>query len=243
MRKKEPAYIKAEKTTRDKTSNKSFLTSISLNTDLQLTDKQESCIKAITDNTLTVIQGPAGTAKTYTACYAALKLLLSNKIDKIIVTRPIVEASESLGFLPGLIEDKIAPYAEAFYSIFESITDKYTVETLKSLNLIEFKPIAYLRGLTFKNCFIICDEAQNTDIKGLMLVTTRLGLGSKLAFCGDISQNDIQRKKVKLLEFSNMIEGMKDSCNYKFENKDVLRSKFLIELADRYEKYKDTLEE
>lgn len=204
-----------------------------------LTKAQEKLQDLIQKNILTVVQGPAGTAKTISACYAALKFLAEGRIDGIVITRPIVQSCEQLGYLKGPLVEKIEPYLEAYYSNFEKIVGKETINMLKTLNLIEFKPIAFYRGKTETNKMIILDEAQNVDIQGLMLIATRLGENSKLVICGDVSQHDIKRGDVKLIEFAEMIEGLKDAANFKFEIKDIMRSKFLISLTERYEEHKD----
>lgn len=207
----------------------------------QLTEKQLLLQNVIDKNILTVIHGPAGSAKTISAAYAGLRLLSENKIEKIIITKPIVESSENLGFLPGSVSDKVLPYIESFFSNFEKIVDKTIIDQLRTQNLIEFRAIAYLRGATFDNALIILDEAQNLDIQGLMLVSTRLGKNSKLLIMGDVSQFDIKREDVRLLEYIKMISDLEEAAVFTFDNSDIMRSPFLIKLTEKYEQYKDML--
>lgn len=209
---------------------------------IKLTEKQKQLIDIIDKNIITIIQGVAGTSKTLSAVYAGLKLLSEGKIKKIILTKSIIEANgENLGYLPGNQHDKVSPYLESYFNNFEKILDKFTIDLLRTSGLIEFKPIAYMRGSTFDNSLIILDEAQNTAISGLMLVCTRLGQGSKLIILGDVSQNDISRGDVKLTELSEMIEGLEHCQNFTFGKEDIKRSEFLIKLTERYEEYKDKL--
>ena len=243
--KKTPAYVKAE--LEEKSSNRSFkpkdiVTQRDLDSSsIKLTDTQETLQKVIERNILTIIQGPPGTAKTLSACYAALKSLAEGKTEKVIITKAIVESGERMGFLPGSISEKIEPYLESFYKTMAKLVDSYVLDQLKANNIIEFKPIAYMRGATYDNSFIILDESQNCDIQSLMLVTTRIGNNSKLLICGDVSQYDIKRGDVKLMEFTEMLAPLKDVGVFEFKACDIMRSKFLISVAEQYELYKDKL--
>lgn len=243
--KKLPAYLKAEKEV--KASNRSFkpkdiITQRDLDSSaIKLTDTQMQLQQVIDNNVLTIVQGPPGTAKTLSACYAALKALAAGKCEKIIITKPIVESGEKMGFLPGSINDKIDPYLESFYKTIAKLVDDHVLDQLKGNNIIEFKPIAYMRGATYDDSFIILDESQNCDIQSLMLVTTRIGERSKLLVCGDVSQYDIKRGDVKLLEYTEMLSGLKEVGVFEFKAADIMRSKFLISVAEKYEQYKDKL--
>lgn len=205
---------------------------------VQLTDKQNELYKTIRNSTFTIVQGPAGTSKTYTACYAALGLLADGKVEKIIITKPIVEAGESLGYLPGSLEDKVGPYMKSYINTFEKIIGKFLTETLIHNKIIEVNLLAYMRGDTFDNSIMILDESQNTIMSQLMLWSTRLGNNSKAVMLGDVSQYDVKKRDAKFLNFIELCDGMSGVSSFKFEREDIVRNKFLIELTDRYEKWK-----
>lgn len=203
-----------------------------------LSEKQLELYKMIRNNDLTVCQGPAGTSKTFIACYTALNLLVDKKIDKIIITKPIQEAGENLGFIPGSIDDKIEPYARSFYSNFEKIIGSSMLEFLKENKIIEFSPLAYIRGDSLDNTLMILDEAQNCTMKQLMLWVTRIGRGTKGIVLGDRTQYDIKIKDVKISEFINHIVKDVDGVGiFEFDKNDIVRNKFLIQIVDNYEKY------
>jgi len=169
---------------------------------VRLTDKQNELYKGIRNNILTVVHGPAGTAKTFVTCYTALALLADKKIEKIIITKPIQESGENLGFLPGSLEDKLHPYKQSYYTT------------------------------------LLLDECQNASIKQLMLWITRLGTDSRAVMMGDTSQYDVRKKDSGYNDFIKMVDGMKDLNLFEFTNEDIVRNKFLIEIANRYDKYR-----
>lgn len=203
-----------------------------------LTDKQNELYKNIRKNILTVVHGPAGTSKTFTSCYAALCLLADKKIEQIIITKPNIESGPSLGLLPGTIEEKIDPYKQSYYTNFCKILDKKTVDFLFSTEEIKFEPLSYMRGSTYDNCFMMLDECQNSNISQLMLWSTRLGKNSKAIMMGDTSQYDVKKKDSGYLDFIKMTEDLEDLCIFQFQNEDIVRNKFLIELTNRYDKYR-----
>lgn len=205
---------------------------------VELTPKQQELYKTIRNNTLTVVQGPAGTAKTFVACYTALGLLADGKVDKIIITKPIVDAGESIGYLPGSVEEKVSVYMKSYISTFEKILGKFMCDALIHAGIIEVNLLAYMRGDSFDRSIMILDECQNVLISQLMLWSTRLGKESYACMCGDVSQYDIKQRDAKFLQFIEFTQGMKEVANFKFEREDIVRNKFLIELTDRYEKWK-----
>lgn len=205
---------------------------------IELTPKQAELVKTIKQNTLTIVQGPAGSAKTFVACYTALQMLANKEVDKIIITKPIVDAGESIGFLPGTQDEKTQPYMKSYISTFEKILGRFLTEALIHNGFIEVNLLAYMRGDTFDNCAMILDEAQNTIMSQLMLWVTRCGKNTTAIVCGDVSQYDIKRKDAKILDFIDLCEGMKGVASFKFEREDIVRNPFLIELTDRYEKWK-----
>lgn len=205
---------------------------------VELTPKQHELYKTIRSNTLTVVQGPAGTSKTFTACYTALGLLADKKISRIVITKPIIEAGENIGFLPGSKEEKVLPYMKSYITTFEKILGKFLSDVLFEAGVIEINLLAYMRGDTFDDACMILDESQNVQMSQLMLWATRLGKESYAVMMGDTSQYDIKQKDAKFLKFIEFTEGMPKVANFKFEREDIVRNKFLIELTDRYEKWK-----
>jgi len=210
---------------------------------VHLSEKQQNLYKGIRNNTLTVVHGPAGTSKTYTTCYAALALVADKKIEKIIITKPIQESGENLGFLPGSMEDKLNPYKQSYYTTFCKILNKSTIDFLFSTEEIVFEPLAYMRGSTYDNCIMLLDECQNASIKQLMLWITRLGKDSKAVMMGDTSQYDVRKKDSGYNDFIGMVTGMQELCLFEFNNLDIVRNKFLIQIADRYDKYRSEQKE
>lgn len=205
---------------------------------IELSPKQHELYKGIRNNTLTVCQGPAGTSKTFTACYTSLALLADKKIDQIILTKPIQESGENLGFLPGTVEEKVDPYMKSYFSNFEKIIGKGSFEWLKGTGQIIVEPLAYMRGTTYDRSIMLLDEAQNCTMTQLMLWVTRLGSESKAILMGDVSQYDIKKRDSKFLEFIQLIDGVQQVNNFRFGVEDIVRNKFLIDIVDRYEKWK-----
>jgi phosphate starvation-inducible protein PhoH and related proteins len=208
------------------------------NINVRLTDKQTDLFKLIRNNTLTIVHGPAGTSKTFTSCYTSLSLLADKKIESIIITKPIQESGETIGLLPGTISEKVDPYKQSYYTNFCKILDRQTIDFLFATDEIRFEPLAYMRGSTYDNCIMLLDECQNATIKQLMLWATRLGTNSKAVMMGDTSQYDVKKKDSGYLDFINMTEKMENLASFKFENEDIVRNKFLIELANRYDLYR-----
>ena len=205
---------------------------------VELTPKQNELFNGIKRNTLTSIQGPAGTAKTFVACYTALALLATKKVDRIILTKPIKESGESLGALPGDIGEKVEPFMQSYLSNFNKIIGSEITGMLVASGEIEIQPLAYMRGNSYDNCVMLLDEAQNCTTKQLMLWGTRLGNDSRAILMGDTSQYDVRKNESGFASFIQMVEGMDDLLNFKFLNEDIVRNKFLIELTNRYDKYR-----
>jgi len=207
---------------------------------VNLSDRQKEFFNAIEKNTITIATGPAGTSKTFTACYAAIKNLSGvSAMNKIIITKPIVEAGENLGFLPGSVDEKISPYMESYVTTFHKIIGKPMFEKLKEVDRIEMRPVAYMRGSTFNNAFMILDEAQNMNFHQLMTYITRLGENSKMVICGDVSQHDIRHNLVALPEFQRMIQDVNNIGTFTFEKKDIVRNKIIIDIVEKYEEWKE----
>lgn len=203
-----------------------------------LREVQKHYQTTIEENDITLCYGPAGSSKTFTAVYTALKLYAEKKIDKIILTKPVQESGEKLGFLPGTVEEKIDPFMESFINNASKIIDGQTLGFLISTDVIEFRPLAYMRGATFDKSIMILDEAQNCDFRQLMLFITRMGQDSKIIIAGDVSQYDISRNKVALPEFIKLIEDVKGVGKHIFTENDIVRSKILKDIVKKYESWK-----
>jgi len=205
-------------------------------TTVKLTEKQYELFNGIRDARIISVIGPPGTSKTFTACYAAVKALQKGEVKRIVLVKPLETSGEDLGFLPGTEKDKIAPFFESFMDNLIEMVDPKTLKMWIDNGTIKMQPIAYMRGRTFKNSFIICDEMQNADIKQLMTTITRFGQGSKIAIIGDSRQNDINEKYVALEFFINKILGEDEQIfHFRFERKDIVRDPLLIKIIDNYE--------
>ena len=205
---------------------------------VQLRQSQQRYVQQILENDITFCQGPAGTSKTFTACYAALKLYADRKIKNIILCKPIQEAGEKLGFLPGDVSEKIDPYMQSYVSNLGKIIGPQITEQLVEAEVIQFRPMAFMRGDTFDDSLMILDEAQNATFKQLMLFVTRMGKGSKVIVTGDVSQYDIAKNNIGLEKFTDLMEGIKGIGNHKFTEKDIVRAKILQDVVKRYDKWK-----
>lgn len=204
----------------------------------QLRQSQQKYVQTILENDITFCQGPAGTSKTFTACYAALKLFSEKQIDNIILCKPIQEAGEKLGFLPGDVSEKIDPYMQSYVSNLTKIVGPQLTEMMVESEIIQFRPMAFMRGDTFDNSLMILDEAQNATFKQLMLFITRMGKGSKVIVTGDVSQYDIAKNNIGLEKFIDLMSGIKGIGEHKFTDKDIVRAKILQEVVKRYDKWK-----
>lgn len=203
---------------------------------------QRKYISAIEDNIITFGIGPAGTGKTFLAIAMAAKALKNNSVSKIILTRPAVEAGENLGFLPGDLQEKIDPYLRPLYDSLYNILGYDNFLRLKEKGIIEVAPLAYMRGRTLDDAFIILDEAQNATNEQMKMFLTRIGFESKAVVTGDITQIDLGRRKssglVSVSKILNNIKGI--NFNY-FDSSDVVRHSIVMKIIDAYTKYEDGL--
>ena len=203
---------------------------------------QRKYISAIEDNIITFGIGPAGTGKTFLAIAMAAKALKNNSVSKIILTRPAVEAGENLGFLPGDLQEKIDPYLRPLYDSLYNILGYDNFLRLKEKGIIEVAPLAYMRGRTLDDAFIILDEAQNATNEQMKMFLTRIGFESKAVVTGDITQIDLGRRKssglVSVSKIWNNIKGI--NFNY-FDSFDVVRHSIVMKIIDAYTKYEDSL--
>lgn len=205
---------------------------------VHLTQKQKEFSEIIENNQIIVCTGPAGTAKTFVTMYTSLNLLAIKEFDTVITTKPIQESGEKLGFLPGDINEKISPYMESFVLTLEKIIGKQDTKVLVEKGVIEARPLAYMRGSTFDRSIMILDEAQNCDLRQLILFVTRMGETSKIIICGDVEQSDIGKSQSGLLDFMDIIKNIRGTANFTFNREDIVRSKILIEITDSYNKWK-----
>ncbi|MBL7998291.1 MAG: PhoH family protein [Candidatus Kapabacteria bacterium] len=200
------------------------------------TKRQQEYWNSVRANDVVFSIGPAGTGKTYLAVAMALAYLRSNEIQKIVLTRPAVEAGESLGFLPGDLFEKVNPYLRP---LLDAVSDMVTPDKLKSLNeknIIEIVPLAYMRGRTLNNAFIILDEAQNTTTTQMKMFLTRLGHGSKAIITGDITQIDLNSNKQSgLVDVQHILRNVPGIGFTYFEKSDVVRHRLVAEIINAYE--------
>lgn len=198
---------------------------------------QKQYCKAIKDNTITIGVGPAGTGKTYLAVAMAVTAFRAKEINRIILTRPAVEAGEKLGFLPGDLQSKVDPYLRPLYDALFDMLGAETYQKYLERGNIEVAPLAYMRGRTLDDSFIILDEAQNTTSEQMKMFLTRLGNGSKMVITGDITQIDLPNgAKSGLKEAVKILKNIKDIKHVTFSEKDVVRHKLVQDIIKAYEK-------
>lgn len=205
-----------------------------------LTERQKRYVNAIKSFTLTFATGPAGTGKTWICAALAAQMLENNEIDKIIITRPAVEAGESLGFLPGEIEEKFDPYLQPFRDVLNERLGKSFVEYLIKRGTIEAAPLAYMRGRTFKNAFVILDEAQNTTTTQMKMFLTRIGHDCKVVVNGDCAQKDVKGES-GLDDAVARLSYIPSVKHVRFERSDIVRSGLVQEIVTAYDQPKPQL--
>lgn len=198
---------------------------------------QQKYMKAIQKNTITVGVGPAGTGKTYLAVAAAVAAFRERTVNRIILTRPAVEAGERLGFLPGDLQNKVDPYLRPLYDALYDMLGPETYQKYLERGSIEVAPLAYMRGRTLDDSFIILDEAQNTTREQMKMFLTRLGFGSKIVITGDVTQIDLPEDKVSgLKDAIRVLEGVEDIAICTLTSADVVRHALVQKIISAYEK-------
>ncbi len=201
---------------------------------------QKKYIEAIRNNTVVFGIGPAGTGKTYLAVALAVSAFRAKQVNRIILTRPAVEAGEKLGFLPGDLQQKVDPYLRPLYDALFDMLGAENFQKYQERGNIEVAPLAYMRGRTLDDSFIILDEAQNTTPEQMKMFLTRLGFGSKIVVTGDITQIDLpDGKKSGLVEVIKILKNVEDIETVKFTQKDVVRHRLVQDIIKAYEKYEE----
>ncbi|MBW4610482.1 MAG: PhoH family protein [Hassallia sp. WJT32-NPBG1] len=202
------------------------------------TFRQRQYINALRQRDLTFCVGPAGTGKTFLAVVVAVQALLANEFEKLILTRPAVEAGEKLGFLPGDLQQKVNPYLRPLYDAINEFIDPEKVPNLMERGVIEVAPLAYMRGRTLNNAFVIVDEAQNTTPAQMKMVLTRLGFHSRMVITGDITQTDLLPHQESGLSVAlHILKNVQGISFCQFSQKDVVRHALVQRIVAAYEQY------
>jgi phosphate starvation-inducible protein PhoH and related proteins len=203
---------------------------------------QRRYLEAIERHDMVFGVGPAGTGKTYLAVAMAISALMNKQVARIILTRPAVEAGERLGFLPGTLQEKVDPYLRPLYDALYDMLDSDRVEKLLERNVIEVAPIAFMRGRTLNDSFIILDEAQNSTPEQMKMVLTRQGFGSKMVVNGDITQIDLPSgRRSGLIDAVEVLKGVEGISFVQFDERDVVRHTLVQRIVKAYERYNETI--
>jgi phosphate starvation-inducible PhoH-like protein len=205
------------------------------------TMNQRRYVDAIERHDLVFGIGPAGTGKTYLAVAMAVSALLAKRVSRIVLTRPAVEAGERLGFLPGTLQEKVDPYLRPLYDALYDMLDAEKVEKLLERNTIEVAPIAFMRGRTLSDSFIIMDEAQNSTPEQMKMILTRQGFNSKMVVTGDPTQIDLQGQRSGLIEVIDVLRGIEGISFVPFDDKDVVRHSLVQKIVKAYERYNEQI--
>ncbi len=204
------------------------------------TPGQREYLKAMRKNDIVFAVGPAGTGKTYMAVALAVASLKNNEITKIVLTRPAVEAGESLGFLPGDLKEKIDPYLRPLYDALDDMIPGEKLRTYLEKRVIEIAPLAYMRGRTLNNAFVILDEAQNASAMQMKMFLTRLGPNSRAIITGDVTQIDLPTKSASgLVQIQEVLKGVEGIAFVYFDRNDVVRHRLVKDIIDAYDKYQN----
>ena len=205
-------------------------------------NNQRRYLEAIEKHDMVFGVGPAGTGKTYLAVAMAISALLAKRVNRIILARPAVEAGERLGFLPGTLQDKIDPYLRPLYDALYDMLDQEKVDRYLEKNVIEIAPIAFMRGRTLNDSFVILDEAQNTTCEQMKMVITRQGFNSKMVVNGDVTQIDLPTgKRSGLMDAVDVLRGVEGISFVQFDERDVVRHTLVQRIVKAYERYNESI--
>ena len=203
---------------------------------------QKEYLKSVLGQPIVFGIGPAGTGKTCLAMAAAVSALLNHEVERIVLTRPAVEAGETLGFLPGDLREKILPYLRPLYDALHDMLDPEEVVKMTEKGVIEIAPLAYMRGRTLSRAFVVLDEAQNTTPEQMMMFLTRLGEDSRMVVTGDITQIDLPRSKLSgLLEVRQILKDVPGIVFHTFTGEDVVRHPLVQRIIEAYDRYKNPM--
>jgi phosphate starvation-inducible protein PhoH and related proteins len=204
------------------------------------TETQQNYIKALNDNDMVIAIGPAGTGKTFLAVAFALAELQAGRVSKIILSRPVVEAGEKLGFLPGDLYEKVHPYLRPLYDAFYTIVGPERLRLLREDEIVEIAPLAYMRGRTLDNSLIILDEAQNTTPEQMKMFLTRMGQKSKMIINGDLTQIDLEdKKKSGLVKIEQILKGVPGINFIRFSGEDIVRHQLVQRILKAYDQHEN----
>jgi phosphate starvation-inducible protein PhoH and related proteins len=202
---------------------------------------QRQMIQQMRQNDVVFSIGPAGTGKTYTAVALAVAALKARQVKRIVLSRPAVEAGESLGFLPGDLKDKIDPYLRPLYDALEDMIPREKLQQYLEMNIIEISPLAYMRGRTLNACFAILDEAQNATTTQMKMFLTRLGTNSRALITGDVTQTDLPRKSQSgLIQVEKVLNNIEGISFVHLDKKDVVRHKLVQDIIEAYDKFEES---
>lgn len=197
-------------------------------------ENQKDYIRTVAENTITFCQGLAGSGKTHIAIGMALEYLLDDKVSRIIITRPVLEAGEKIGYLPGTAEEKLHPYLLPIIDEINHFIPTAHYASLKLNNKIEVVPLGLMRGRNFHNCFIVADECQNASYEQLKMLLTRVGTQSKLVLTGDVGQSDLNRHlQGGFINMINILDGIEGIGNCKLESSDIVRNPIIAKILAR----------
>ncbi len=223
-----------------KNSSNSYIKTFSGKPIKPLGKKQKRYIRSMSNKDLVVAIGPAGTGKTFLACAQAVKALQMHKVDRIVLTRPVVEAGEKLGYLPGDLQDKVDPYLRPLYDAFYTLIGPAKFQAYREDDIVEIVPLAYMRGRTLDDAMIVLDEAQNTSSGQMEMFLTRIGFNSRAVVTGDITQVDLEKNQVSgLIEIQEVLKDMEQVEFLYFNREDVVRHRLVKKIINAYNEFKE----